>query len=227
METIGALRKFGENSGRVAEQVGQLSGDPLNISGLLSVGQCRVHEGWPSEPGEVGCSWGWGATGVFLGMLTRSVDICSPQKQSRASFLGCEAVVVAAKAPHFHSVVVWPSMKGKTEEEWTAGLNGHVFPNYRSDPSKDPPSPNTHTHQLPANTLSKISRCLWTQKQAEQHRGHPGIWRSDSAQMFSHDVTCTKNRRTQSSCGWKRCSSFVSCPIFFSFWCYSRYIEPN
>lgn len=195
--------------------MGQLSGDPLNINGLLSVGQFRVHEGWPSEPGEAGCSWGWGATGVFFGMLTRSVYISSPQNQSRAGFLGCEAVVVAAKARHFHSVVVWLSTKGKTDEEWTAGLNGNVFPNYRRGSFKEPPVP----PPAPANALSKISRCLWTQKQTERDRGHPEIWWSGrepgSAQMFSRDLTCVNNRHAHRvHVGEKDATASLAVPTF-------------
>lgn len=69
---------------------------------------------------------------VFWNVNEIGFYLLSPPKQSRAAFLGCEAAVAAAKDRRFRSVVVWPSMKGKTDEEWTAGLNGNVVPNYRS-----------------------------------------------------------------------------------------------
>lgn len=101
---------------------------------------------------------------VFWNVNETSLYLLSPK--NKAASLGCEAVVVAAKDRRFRSVAVWPSMKGKTDGEWTAGLNGNVVPNYRSALSP---------RRLPANALSKISRCLWTQKEAERDRGHPEI----------------------------------------------------
>lgn len=53
-------------------------------------------------------------------------------------------------------------------------LKGNVFPNYCSDPSRDAPAavpPPAYTDYI----RPKISRCLQTQKQTEQDRGHPEI----------------------------------------------------
>lgn len=132
---------------------------------------------------------------MFFGMLTRPVYICRPQKQSRAASLGGEAVVVAAKARRFHPVVVWPSMKGKTDEEWTDGLNGNEFPNYRSGPSKEHPH-HHHHRQLATKAVSKISRCLWTQKQADQDEGHPEI-RDLSRAQHRCSAAMSRARKTQ------------------------------